>query len=282
MDSNNRGNWYLLTALILGLSLGLLYAWVISPTSEVDTHPAALREDYKDIYRVMIARAFQANNNLPRAEARLTLLNDEAPALELAAQAQRFLADEGDIETAKLLANLAAAIQSADQLPAEPTTAAPTGQKSTSPTPDKELTQTADNTTETLSPSGTESLQNTGTPEPTEAPPFILQDASGPICDPTLGESLIQIYATNASGEGIPGVQITITWGLDEEEKFFTGLKPELGLGYADFEAEPGFEYDVLTDDSGVLVSELELPACSSDSGDSYWGSWEIYITHPN
>jgi hypothetical protein len=282
MDSNNRGNWYLLTALILGLSLGLLYAWVLSPTSEVDTHPAALREDYKDIYRVLIARAFQANNNLPRAEARLALLNDEAPALELAAQAQRFLADEGDIETAKLLANLSAAIQSADQLPSQPTTAAPTDQVSASPTPSQELTRTANNSTETEPPSGTESAENTSTPEATEAPPFILQDASGPICDPTLGESLIQIYATNASGEGIPGVQITINWGLDEEEKFFTGLKPELGLGYADFEAEPGFEYEVLTDDSGVLVSELELPACSSDSGDSYWGSWEIYITHPN
>ena len=282
MDSNNRGNWYLLTALILGLSLGLLYAWVISPTSEVDTHPAELRDDYKDIYRVLIARAFQANNNLPRAEARLALLEDEAPTLELAAQAQRYLAEEGDIETAKLLANLSAAIQSADQLSAEPNTASPTDQDSGATTPTQELTQTPDAATETLSSSSTDPIESTSTPEPTEAPPFILQDASGPICDPTLGESLIQIYATNASGEGIPGVEITINWGLDEEEKFFTGLKPELGQGYADFEAEPGYEYTVLTDDSGVLVSELELPACSSDSGDSYWGSWEIYITHPN
>ena len=87
-----RGNWYLLTALILGLTLGLVYSWVISPVLQVDTHPDSLRPDYKDIYRSMISRAYLANNNIPRAEARLELIGDEEPALALAAQAQRFLA----------------------------------------------------------------------------------------------------------------------------------------------------------------------------------------------
>jgi len=107
----NRGNWYLLTGLILGLALGMIYTWVISPVREVDTHPNLLRDDYKDIYRSLISRAYQANNNLPRAEARLELIGDDAPALALAAQAQRFLAENGDNEMAKVLANLSAALQ---------------------------------------------------------------------------------------------------------------------------------------------------------------------------
>ncbi len=77
----NRGNWYLLTGLILGLALGMIYAWVISPITEVDTHPNLLRDDYKDIYRSLISRAYQANSNLPRAEARLELIGDYDPAL---------------------------------------------------------------------------------------------------------------------------------------------------------------------------------------------------------
>ncbi|NQS92001.1 MAG: hypothetical protein HQ574_06285, partial [Chloroflexi bacterium] len=66
MDQN-RGNWYLLTGLLLGLIMGLAYTWVISPVTEVDTHPNLLREDYKDIYRSLISSAYQSNNNLPRA-----------------------------------------------------------------------------------------------------------------------------------------------------------------------------------------------------------------------
>jgi hypothetical protein len=124
MDQN-RGNWYLLTGLILGLIMGIVYSWVISPVSQVDTHPRMLRTDYKDIYRLLISRAYQANNNLPRAEARLNLIGDDEPALALAAQAQRFLAEGGDHEMAIILANLSAVLQSSEA--AENTPVPPTG-----------------------------------------------------------------------------------------------------------------------------------------------------------
>jgi hypothetical protein len=280
MDQN-RGNWYLLTALILGLILGVVYSWVISPVSQVDTHPSLLRTDYKDIYRSLISRAYQSNNNLPRAEARLELMGDDEPALALAAQAQRFLAEGGDNEMAIILANLSAAIQNAELAnnPIPPTVTA---------APDPEITPTA--STETGENGGNspevpavtiEHQDWTPTPAPTESPPFILQDSS-PICDPTLGESLIQVIATNGAGDGIPGVAIQIVLGNDPNEVFYTGLKPELGLGYADFSAEPGLTYQVEIPDSGLIVSEIEVPTCQTESEESYWGSWEIYITHPN
>lgn len=281
MDQN-RGNWYLLTGLILGLILGLVYSWVISPVSQVDTHPNLLRTDYKDIYRSLISRAYRANNNLPRAEARLDLIGDDEPALALAAQAQRFLAEGGDHEMAVILANLSAALKSsavAENTPVPPTGTAATSDSDENPTAAEEDTE--ENGGNNLDSTSTMEPVSSRTPPPTESPPFILQDSS-PICDPTLSESLIQVIATNSAGDGIPGVAIQISLGSDPKEVFYTGLKPELGLGYADFSAEPGLSYQVEIPDSGLIVSDIEVPTCQNESEESYWGSWEIYITHPN
>lgn len=281
MDQN-RGNWYLLTGLILGLILGLVYSWVISPVSQVDTHPNLLRTDYKDIYRSLISRAYRANNNLPRAEARLDLIGDDEPALALAAQAQRFLAEDGDHEMAVILANLSAALQSsamAENTPVPPTGTAAASDSDENPTASSKDTE--ENGGNNLDSTSTLEPVSSRTPPPTESPPFILQDSS-PICDPTLSESLIQVIATNSAGDGIPGVAIQISLGSDPKEVFYTGLKPELGLGYADFSAEPGLSYQVEIPDSGLIVSDIEVPTCQNESEESYWGSWEIYITHPN
>jgi hypothetical protein len=282
MDQN-RSNWYILTGLIFGLLMGLVFTWVISPVKEVDTHPNLLREDYQDIYRTLIARAFEANNNLPRAEARLALIGDEEPSLALAAQAQRYLAEGGDIEIAKFLANLSSALQSAAINSATPLPAA-TEDIQSQETEDPQITPTSENGDQgpgqfTATPEDDE--PSIPTPTPTESPPFILQDST-PICDPTLGESLVQIIATNGEGEGVPGVALVISLGPNLTESFYTGLKPEVGLGYADFLAEPGLTYTLEVPESGLVVPDIEVPTCVTESEDSYWGSWEVYITHPN
>ena len=278
-----RGNWYLLTALILGLTLGLIYSWVISPVSQVDTHPDSLRTDYKDTYRLLISRAYLANNNLPRAEARLELIGDEEPALALAAQAQRFLAEGGDQEMAKILANLSASLQSFAALENTPDpeeeSPSPAESDGNQTQESEEINNSGDASEGDVTP--TEEIIKSPTPEPTESPPFILQDSS-PICDPTLGESLIQVIATDGAGDGIPGIPLQISLGVDPKETFYTGLKPELGLGYADYSAEPGLTYQLEIPDSGLIITDIEVPTCLNESEESYWGSWEIYITHPN
>ena len=274
---HNRGNWYLLTGLVLGLIFGLVYSWVISPISQVDTHPNLLRDDYKDIYRSLISRAYRANNNLPRAQARLDLIGDEEPALALAAQAQRFLAESEDNEMALILANLSSVLQSANKpVPTSP-------QLSSTPSPENSNSSnggTSQNSSDST-PSPTNGINRSPTPSPTDSPPFILQ-VSVSNCDPTLGESLIQVIATDGSGKGIPGVTLEISLGTNPTEVFYTGLKPELGLGYADYSAEPGLTYQVEIPESGLIITGIEVPTCQTESDDSYWGSWEIYITHPN
>jgi len=62
---------YLILALVIGIGLGLVYAWFISPIEYVDATPQVLRADFKDDYRVAIAAAYAATGNLERARSRL-------------------------------------------------------------------------------------------------------------------------------------------------------------------------------------------------------------------
>ena len=108
--------WYLLTGLILGFLLGLLYAWLINPVVYSDTEPASMRADFKENYRLTIAQAYAATGDLERAESRLVLLNDEDPIFTLGSQAQQALA-AGFAEDARALALLAAGLQGEAPVP---------------------------------------------------------------------------------------------------------------------------------------------------------------------
>ena len=102
--------WYLLTGLVLGFLLGLLYAWLLNPVVYSNTEPTTLRADYQDLYRATIAQAYAATGDLARAESRLALLQDEDPVFALGTQAQQMLA-VGEADDARALALLAAALQ---------------------------------------------------------------------------------------------------------------------------------------------------------------------------
>jgi uncharacterized membrane protein YccC len=110
MNEDKRGNWYLLTGVVLGIILGILFAWVISPVKYVDTAPESLKDEFKDQYRVLIASAYVANGDLVRAKARLELLDEADIYLVVAEQAQQMLAEGGSVEEAQALGRLALAL----------------------------------------------------------------------------------------------------------------------------------------------------------------------------
>ena len=88
-----------LLILVIGLSLGLLYGWVINPISYQDTTLESLRIDYKTDYALMVAEVYHHEKNLEWAMNRLTLLEDSSPlvsvenALKFASQAEYTLPD---------------------------------------------------------------------------------------------------------------------------------------------------------------------------------------------
>jgi hypothetical protein len=110
MNGDERGNWYLLTGIVLGIAIGLLYGWLINPVDYVDTSPDTLKPFYKDQYRLMIAAAYDADPDIVRARARLELLEDEDPYRAVAEQAQHALSEGGTPDESQALGKLAAAL----------------------------------------------------------------------------------------------------------------------------------------------------------------------------
>ena len=104
--------WFLFAlSIIIGLGLGLLYGWVISPVQYVDTTPSTLRADFKADYTLMVAETFESEQNLEQAARSLASLGSQPPA-QIAAQALTFAQNHNyatpDIG---LLQNLAVALQ---------------------------------------------------------------------------------------------------------------------------------------------------------------------------
>lgn len=70
-----------LFVLAFGIALGLVYGWVINPVQYTDITPDALRGDYRTDYVLMVAEAYQAEENPELAARRLAVLGSESPAL---------------------------------------------------------------------------------------------------------------------------------------------------------------------------------------------------------
>jgi hypothetical protein len=68
-----------LMAVLLGAFAGLFYGWVVNPVEYVDIAPESLRMDYKTDYVLMIAEAYQVDNDLGITVRRLALLGSSAP-----------------------------------------------------------------------------------------------------------------------------------------------------------------------------------------------------------
>jgi hypothetical protein len=309
--SEERGSWYLLTGLLIGVVLGVLYAWVLSPVKYVDTAPATLREDLKNEYRLLIAQAYAANGDTARAQARLGLLADEKTAETLTALAQQANAagrSEAEVRALGLLAAAAnappAGIPTAVPLtqfptatarveptgtatPTQPPTATPTSPPTETPaptlTPTETLTATlsaaATRTPTLASPTPTATFFPTATPSPTPGSPFVL-DSQRLTCDPAVQGPLLVIRAVDRAGNGVPGVEIIVNW-INGEEHFFTGLKPEFGPGYADFKMTIGTTYTLRLADGSQLIPDLRAEQCVTDGGQQIWGALELNFVQP-
>ena len=277
-------------ALLIGFGLGLAYSWLLSPVTYVDANPALLRSDFKEQYRIIIAAAYAANQDLPRAQARLNLLGDADPVGELSAQAQRMLAAGEPFEVARPLAQLATDLQRG--FVSEPFTSTPyptfsTPIVQTTTTPTVAETQLDENETEepaTLTPQPTvffeqtplsPILQETNTPRPTFTPtagpgaPFVLTSQE-PLCDPAQSNRM-QFILTDSRRNQIPGVEIIVTWNQGED-RFFTGFKPELGNGYADFIMQANTVYNIRIVTGGAFVADISAPPCTDPNGTEYPG----------
>lgn len=267
-----RPPWYLLTGLVIGLAFGLLYAWVWQPVEHVDTFPSSMKAEYKDAYRSLVAAAYVADGDQGRAEARLVVLGDEDPVRALSLQSQRLYGNDEDGQQARLLKILEKSLTG--ELADLPTAAAARVGSGT-PTPGAGATENAvdKEATPTITLIPTAAIRRTPTATPGAA--FTVRDSLF-ICEPELRQtSLIQVYVYNAADHPVPGVELTITWDGGEEH-FYTGLKPEFGYGYADFEMQPDVVYTVQPTNGGQAVPGLTPTDCQGEGGEVWYGTWRI------
>lgn len=290
--NEKHGFLYLFSGLGLGLGIGFLVAWVLVPIQFIDTTPASLRVDFKDEYRFMIASAYAANNDLLRAQARLGTLADLDPLNALGEQAQRMLASDSSAAEAQIVADLSTALQNLPAQSASPTvenSPTPTTQVSATPSPSAttqlSLTPSASPTSaieETPSlqpkPIATLALRPTQTATPPAGKPFALIKQST-FCEPAQPGQM-QVNLTNSAGKPAAGIELVITW-LNGEEHFFTGFKPELGFGYADFTMTENIEYALSLSAGSTQVTGLIAPNCKDPQGSVYPGGIRLEFKQP-
>ena len=283
-------------ALLAGIGLGLVYSWFLSPVTYIDASPSILRADFKDQYRIVIAASYASTHNLNRARVRLELLGDVDPVGELSAQAQRMLAAGESFEKANPLAQLATDLKQGVASIPTPTSFTslntPFGnivpsitETQTEPIPPQEETFTPFPTVIFEQTPITPVAALTVTPRPTFTPipgpgaPFSLvgQDT---VC--TLGSQsgLLQFIFMDSRRKQVAGIEIIVTWSQGEDH-FFTGFKPELGNGYADFIMEADTVYSIRVTAGGAFVSDIVTPTCVDPNGVPYPGGLLLTFQQP-
>jgi hypothetical protein len=87
--------WILpLLTLVIGISLGLYYGWVVSPVQYTDTAPDTLRADYRADYVLMVAETYQMEMDPDLAVRRLAVLGSQPPG-EIASQSLDYARELG-------------------------------------------------------------------------------------------------------------------------------------------------------------------------------------------
>jgi len=282
----------ILLTLLLGLGLGLAYSWLFSPLRVVDADPIALRADFKDAYRAAIASSYAATGNLPRAQARLALLGDTNSIEALNSQAQRLIAS-GEFTQADQNVALAIALADGTTRVSTPTSTADNTvivikeSTATLPPPPPDLPFQFTETPQLIETQiiETQAVINTATPRPTRTliptigVPFALI-AQDSVCDTNLPDGLLQVFIFNSKHKQIAGARIIITWE-NGEEQFFTGLKPEIGNGYADYSMSPNIAYTVRLASGSDIASDLTAPTCQTPSGETFLGGIKLTFQQP-
>jgi len=260
--------------LVLGVTLGLVYTWLITPVQYRDTSPDRLRPDLKAEYILLICETYAADGDWPAAQERLAELGDPDIATTILEMAERAIEQGNPVSTIRHLAAVASrqgVVSSAVAyfLPTRPPTRSPSPEIPTptaTPSPPPLPTATP-SPRPTATPTASPVEQPTRRPQPTPTAALhyrlLVQQR---ICDADRPDPLLQIIVRDANEDGISGAEIVVTWGADSV-RLFTGLKPELGHGYTDLIMEPGTFYAVRLAAGSEEVSGIHATPCTSRSG---------------
>lgn len=266
--------WGLTFGIVIGILLGLGYAWIIAPIEEFDTEPYQLRLTDKNHFVVAIILEYQQSGDLGQAVSKLVQLRlGEDPIQEVANVACN-LASTGYVDSTSGL-NALRAMKTFYQLQ---------GRSGCADLLVPEIEVADSQIVDVVVPTNTPTLppppSKTPTPDigpvtPTPAlrvvPTVATQrDFEGRIastfCDPQI-PALIEVFVVQFNGDGIPGERVRVRWDSGDSV-FVTGLKLERGESYADFQMENGVGYTVdMPGLSDPLDTPLVAEPCFTEDG---------------
>jgi hypothetical protein len=100
----------------------------------------------------------------------------------------------------------------------------------------------------------------TSTPEPR----FVLIERERRCEDGTGAGGLLQVVVLDAENQPLPNVELIIRW-QEGEDRFYTGLKPERGVGYADYDLASGKSYQVgIVGQASDVAQEIVADGCEN------------------
>jgi len=259
----------LAASLALGVVLGLVYAWLIAPVHYVDTAPDRLRTDLKEEYIVLASEAFAADGDWPALEQRLGALHEPDWAGSVRTLAGKAIAEGRPVGVVRSLAVVAQRLGLEDPAFA-PFAPLPSPTVKATSTPGALASQPSPTPPRLPSASATAWPTSTAPPPPrptaTPGVNYRLVTQQG-ICDPDRPEPLLQVVVRDSQGNHLPGVQVLVGWD-GGSSRLHTGLKPELGWGYADLVMQADHVYQVRLAAGSEIVNGISASPCNSRAGE--------------
>jgi hypothetical protein len=264
----------LILGLAVGIGGGLFYAWGVNPVKEFDTEPWQLEDADKAHYIVAVMLDYSHDSDLNAAVTRLLALKLDGDPIQAVADVACDLATTGYVENNSGL-HAIRAMMTFYQLQGKHGCA-----DNLIPSQDIDATKSVIEVivpTATLVPPPTKTSTPQGPERPTSTPFVFVVPTSQPQTDFALANiqtfcsaelsGLIEVYVQESNGDGIAGQEVRVRWDSGEDH-FFTGLKPERGPGYADFEMVAGKGYTVEMPGRSDPTSEpLSAAPCTTDDG---------------
>lgn len=260
--------------LVLGIVGGLFFAWNVAPTEEFDTAPWQLVEEDRWNYMVALMLNYSYDGDLARTFEGLADLRIEGDPIQKVADVACLLARSGYVDSTSgenairsmmqfyrlqnrtscadeliSLADVAptsAVIMASTPTRTPPPTKTPTPQGQIAPTQDSEFLRIVP-TVESQSDFRLARLES-----------FCDADISG----------MIEVYVQNADGSPVSGELVKVAWN-EGESVFMTGLKPERGRDYADFEMTLNTGYIIeIPGKSDPSTQQIVALGCVAETGE--------------
>jgi hypothetical protein len=228
-------------------------------------------KSYRDEWLLMAAQAYAHDGDWSRAQVRLNALRDANLAQTVAAVFERVnaagpninaralaqLADRLGARTPEMQVYLAGLVEPTPAVTARPIV---TPRPSITPRP-------------SVSPTFTPVPPPTLTPGPTPIPAYQVISKKAE-CTASAQPPQIRVQLQDLADAPLPGIEVWVTWE-GGSDRFVTGLKPEIDLGYGDFDMHPDQSYNIgIGKPTSVVVSDLRAEPCEADGRTS----WRIVL----